>query len=219
MTSLASFWKCDVQVHSCRDPNWQGHRPIGLGEDLPSGKKATEADVEAARSAWAKAFVDHCKARGLRAVAFTDHHEMVMVKYVIEEVKRRLDAGDNPDLWVFPGMELTLQGGCQCLILFDCDLAHQWWIQAKGNLGINHAAIDQYAAKGAPVTQLGYPYIEVCSKLDPIPQLCGRYIVLPNVSEGGQYTVVTNGEHKNFREMPYVGGYLDKGQNITTIAG
>jgi hypothetical protein len=209
MTSYASFRKCDFQVHSCRDPNWQGARPFGLGEILPDGKNATEADVEVARNAWAKALVDTCRARELRAIALTDHHEMVMVKYVIDEVKRRVDTGDDPDLWVFPGMELTLQGGCQCIILFDCDLEPQWWIQAKGNLGISHAGIEHLAAKSAPVTQLGYPYVEICSKLDPIPQLCGRYIVLPNVSEGGQYTVVTNGEHKNFREMPYVGGYLD----------
>jgi chromosome segregation protein len=47
--------------------------------------------------------------------------------------------------------------------------------------------------------------------------LKGRYIVLPNVSDGGQHTVVTNGEHKNFREMSFVGGYLDRGQNIGTI--
>ena len=35
--------------------------------------------------------------------------------------------------------------------------------------------------------------------------------------EGGKHTVVTNGEHKNFREMPYVGGYLDKDQTINTM--
>ncbi|MBV8848208.1 MAG: AAA family ATPase, partial [Methylobacteriaceae bacterium] len=140
-----------------------------------------------------------------------------MVKYAIDEVKRRISTDDDPDLWIFPGMELTLQGGCQCIILFDCDLEPRWWIQAKGNLGINHAGIDYQGSKGAPVAQLSYPYVEIPSKLDPIPQLKGRYIVLPNVSDGGQHTVATSGEHKNFREMTYVGGYLDKGQNIGTI--
>jgi chromosome segregation protein len=217
MSNFASFRKCDFQVHSCRDPNWQGQRPIGLGDPMPDGKTATEADVEAARRAWAEVLVDTCIARGIRALALTDHHEMVMAKYAIEEVKQRVAAGNDPDLWIFPGMELTLQGGCQCIVLFDCDLEPQWWIQAKGNLGINHAGIDMHASKGASVTQLGYPYVDIWTKLDPIPQLCGRYIVLPNVSEGGQYSVVTNAEHKNFREMPYVGGYLDKGQTIDTL--
>jgi type III restriction enzyme len=142
---------------------------------------------------------------------------MVMVKYVIDDVKQRIAAGADPDLWIFPGMELTMQGGCQCIILFDCELEQQWWIQAQGNLGINHAAIDVTVSKGASVTQLPYPYVEIPLKLDPIPQLKGRYIVLPNVSEGGQHTVVTNGEHKNFREMSYVGGYLDKGQSLNTL--
>ncbi len=114
-------------------------------------------------------------------------------------------------------MELTLQGGCQCIILFDCDLEPDWWIQAKGNLGINHVGIAQYASKGAAVTQLGYPYVDIPSKLDPIPELKGRYIVLPNVSDGGQHTVVTNGEHKNFREMTFIGGYLDRGQTLKTL--
>lgn len=122
MSSFASFRKCDFQIHSCRDPNLQGKRPIGLGDTMPDGKTATKADVEAARQAWAKALLDICKARGIRALALTDHHEMVMVKYAIEEVNQRTAAGNDPDLWIFPGMELTLQGGCQCIILFDCDL-------------------------------------------------------------------------------------------------
>lgn len=52
MSGFASFRKCDLQIHSCRDPYWQGPRPVGLGDLLPSGKKAVEADVEAARQAW-----------------------------------------------------------------------------------------------------------------------------------------------------------------------
>ncbi|WP_376707605.1 TrlF family AAA-like ATPase [Bradyrhizobium glycinis] len=217
MASFASFRKCDFQIHSCRDPNWEGQRPLGVGDAKPGGAKASAVDVEASRKAWAKSLVDKCVAKKLRAIALTDHHEMVMVRYVLEEVQTRRSAGADPDLWVFPGMELTLQGGCQCLILFDAELEPRWWVQAKGTLGINHAAIDEHTAKGASVTQLSYPYVEIASRLDAIKGLKGRYIVLPNVSGGGQYTVVTEGEHKNFREMPYVGGYLDKGQNIDNI--
>ncbi|OSJ30461.1 hypothetical protein BSZ19_24995 [Bradyrhizobium japonicum] len=217
MAPSASFRKCDFQVHSCRDPNWEGQRPVGIGDALTGGKKATAVDVEAARKAWAKGLVDKCVHKGLRAIAITDHHEMVMVRYLIDEVQSRMKAGKDPDLWVFPGMELTLQGGCQCLILFDSDLEQRWWTQAIGTLGINHAALDETAAKGGSVTQLPYPYPDIATRLDAIKELKGRFIILPNVSGGGQYTVVTDGEHKNFREMPYVGGYLDKGQNIHNL--
>lgn len=166
----------------------------------------------AARRQWASQFVDACLAKGIEVVAITDHHEMVIIADVLEEVRNR-----KCDLWVIPGMELTLQGGCQCLILFDQDLPETWWLQAQGCLGINHAALDKMASRGAAVTQLPYSYIEIPKRLDPISELRGRYIVLPNVSEGGRFTVVTNGEHKNFREMPYVGGYVDAGQTLATM--
>src|SRR4029077_20650435 len=50
-----------------------------------------------------------------------------------------------------------------------------------------------------------------------IEGLRGRYIVLPNVSQGGNHTVLTDGAHADFRRMPYVGGYLDQGQTINTV--
>jgi chromosome segregation protein len=168
MPSFSSFRKCDLQIHSCRDPNWQGARALGINEST-QGSAATIADVELAREQWAKRLVDACVAGDLKVIALTDHHEMVMVKYAIAEVKRRVSIGSDPDVWIFPGMELTLQGGCQCIILFDCDLEPQWWIQAKGNLGINHASIVEHASRGAPVTQLSYPYVDIPAKLDPIP--------------------------------------------------
>lgn len=175
MSTFASFRKCDFQIHSCRDPNWQGLRAIGTGDKLPDGRVAAETDIDQARRSWAESLIDACKARNLRAVAITDHHEMVMVKSAIDEVRRRVGAGDDPDLWIFPGMELTLQGGCQCIILFDCDLEPQWWTQAQGSLGINHAGIEQNAARGAAVTQLQYPYTDITSKLDPISRQKPRH--------------------------------------------
>lgn len=78
-----AYWrKCDFQLHTPRDPNWSGARPIGLGEDL-NGQPATVADVDRERQIWADSFVDHCVARGLEAIAVTDHHEMVMIPYRI----------------------------------------------------------------------------------------------------------------------------------------
>jgi chromosome segregation protein len=77
---FAHWRKCDFQVHTPRDPNWTGARPIGQGEEIPgTDAKATAQDVDDARAAWAKDFVDQCVVRGLEAVALTDHHEMIMV--------------------------------------------------------------------------------------------------------------------------------------------
>ena len=76
-----AFWrKCDFQVHTPRDPNWAGARPVGQGEVIEqTGAEATVHDVDDARTQWANEFVDQCIAKGLEAVALTDHHEMIMV--------------------------------------------------------------------------------------------------------------------------------------------
>ena len=102
-----AFWrKCDFQVHSPRDPSWNGQRPLGIGETVSeTGAPATAEHVETARAAWAKAFVDECVTKGLEAVALTDHHEMVMVAYVQREIEERRQADPEADIWVFPGME------------------------------------------------------------------------------------------------------------------
>jgi type III restriction enzyme len=182
---------------------------------LLDGSPATADDVYKARAAWAKDFVDACVKKELRAIAITDHHDVAMVKYVIEEIDRRILNGPDPDLWIFPGMELTLQDGVQCLVIFDADLPQPLWQQAQGALGID-IATDFLGATAGPVQQLGFPYDEIASRLDPVEKLRGRYIVLPNVSQGGHYTVVSQAKHKRFREMPYVGGYLDAGQTLET---
>lgn len=212
-----AYWrKCDFQVHTPRDPNWQGPRPVGIGEDY-NGINASLLDVEAARSEWANEFVDQCVKKGLEAIALTDHHEMVMVPYVQAaiEARRQLDA--TLDLWLFPGMELTCKNGVQCLIIFDADLPEEWRREAQGRLGIVVASLNDKGRQGPSVTQLTCIYPQIAELLDSVPELKGRYIVLPNVSDGGQHTVITQGAHADFRAMPYVGGYLDSGQTIESL--
>lgn len=216
--SFAYWGKCDFQVHTPRDPNWAGACPIGLGEDnKETGAKATADDVDAARLKWANAFLDQCVAKGLQAVALTDHHEMVMVPYVQKAIAERKKADDSFDFWLFPGMELTASGGVQCLILFDAHLSEEWRQQAQGKLGIVYADHDGKSAKAPKVTQLTCNYADIGTLLDQLEGLRGRYIVLPNVSQGGNHTVLTDGKHGDFRRMPYVGGYLDQGQTINTL--
>ena len=214
-----AYWrKCDFQVHSPRDPNWVGPRPIGIGQDL-GGVPATAADVDQQREDWADQFVDACAQRGLGAVALTDHHEMIMVPYVQRAVERRVFRENSFDLWVFPGMELTARNGVQCLIIFDASLSDEWRKEAQGRLGIVTADLDEKAQQAPRVTQLAHSYPDIAEMLDHIEQLKGRYIVLPNVSQGGQHTVLTNGAHADFKRMSYVGGYLDRGQNIDNNIG
>lgn len=214
-----AFWrKCDFQVHSCRDPNWIGARPPGCGDiDPKTGAPLTKVEVDAARNAWADALLDQCVKKELEAFALTDHHETVMVPYVRAAMERRKAADHSFDLWFFPGMELTASGGCQCLIIFDHDLTDDWLTQAQGKLGIAHAALDTYSGAGPKVTQLKIDYPDIGPTLDEVEHLRGRYIVLPNLSEGNSHTVLKDGHHASLLRMPYVGGYLDKGQTIETL--
>lgn len=214
--SFAYWRKCDFQLHTPRDPNWSGARPIGLGEDL-NGQPATVADVDRDREIWADSFVDRCVARGLEAIAVTDHHEMVMIPYAQEAIARRQAADPSFDLWLFPGMELTARNGWQCLLLFDEDLSEQWRREALGKLGIVIADLDDKAIKAKRVTQLNCSYPDIASELDTVKGLVGRYIVLPNVSQGGRHTVIRDGAHADFKKMPYVGGYLDNGQTLDSL--
>lgn len=214
--SFAYWRKCDFQLHTPRDPGWTGPRPIGIGLDM-GGRAATAEDVDRERQAWAESFVDRCAARGLEAIALTDHHEMIMVPYVQQAISARRAADPTFDLWLFPGMELTARHGVQCLILFDADLAEEWRREAQGKLGIVLAELDDKAQQARRVIQLNVTYPEIATELDTLPGLVGRYIVLPNVSQGGRHTVLTDGDHADFKKMSYVGGYLDHGQTIDTL--
>ena len=199
--SFAYWRKCDFQIHTARDPNWQGARPIGLGENL-NGAPATVNDVDIAREAWANTFVDMCIEKGLEAIALTDHHEMVMVPYVRKIIDERKAESPQFDLWLFPGMELTAHSGVQCIILFDADLSDDWCRQAQGKLGIVYADLEEKSAQSPKVTQLTCSYPDIGPELDKLGVgIIGKYIELPNVSQGGQHTVLTNGHHADFKRI------------------
>lgn len=212
-----AYWrKCDFQIHTPRDPNWAGPRPLGLGEDL-NGAPATEADVAASRKVWAEGFVEACVLRGLEVIAITDHHEMVMVPFVQQAIADRREIDPDFDLWLFPGMELTARNGVQCLVLFDAGLPEEWRREALAKLGIVLAKLDPNAAQARRVIQLDMAYPEIGTELDKVDGLKGRFIVLPNVSNGGRYTALTDGAHADFKRMAYIGGYVDRGQSSRTV--
>ena len=208
--SFANWRKCDFQVHSPRDPNWKGSRPVGIDT-------APVERVDADRAQWADRFVEQCTRRELKAIALTDHHEMIMVPYVQQAIETRAQSDSEFDLWFFPGMELTAKGGRQCIILFDADLPEEQRKLAQAKLGIHSSEVDEKRSQASRVTQLACSYPDIAGSLDEVESLRGRYIILPNVSQGNKHTVLTEGAHADFRRMPYVGGYLDPGQTIHTL--
>lgn len=139
-----------------------------------------------------------------------------MFSYVRSVAEQRRKSNPTFDLWVFPGMELTAVGGVQCLLIFDADLPEEWFRQVQGRLGIEYAGVDESTRKSLRVTQLKLPYPDIGAALDELQGIRGRYIVLPNVSEGN-FSVLSSGNHGEFLRMPYVGGYLDRGKTINSL--
>jgi chromosome segregation protein len=123
----ARFYRTDFQVHTPRDPQWNGARPKTPDE----------------RREWAQKLVAACRAVGLDAVAITDHHDTVMYPYVREAAEGEVDAAGEAvpaekRVVVFPGIELTLALPCQALVLFDADLPLESLALLPGALGSHH---------------------------------------------------------------------------------
>src|SRR5262245_31259713 len=111
MDKGARYFRCDFQVHSPRDCNWRGHRPVS-DED---------------RKAYAKQFIAACRQQGIDAVAITDQHDLCFFPYLKNAAAEELDASGPPvpvhrRIVIFPGMELTLAVPCQALLIFDADI-------------------------------------------------------------------------------------------------
>jgi len=80
MDKGAHFYKCDFQVHTPRDINWHGDRP------------RTSAD----RKDYAEDFIKTCRAKGLNAVAITDHHDFGFFPIIKEAAQSELDDLGQP---------------------------------------------------------------------------------------------------------------------------
>jgi len=214
MDQGAHFHNCDFQVHTPRDLQWKGKRPV------------TDED----RDAFSDAFVRACRLKGLHAVAVTDHHDMLFVRYIRRAAARELDgSGRSHDkahqLTVFPGMELTLGVPCQALLLFDAEFPDDLFQLVYNSLNIIPENDDRPTT--APVVRLEKisSLNDLHSLLDNHTYLRGRYIILPNVSDGGNATLLRKAFQSHYKSMPCIGGYTDKGidklgdGNRTILAG
>jgi chromosome segregation protein len=198
----AEYKKAQLQLHSPRDRGWQGERP-----EPPEGQ-STPDERRASRRAWCRQFIGKCVAEQLQAIAITDHHEGIYCWDLIAELEA-MRAENDVALWVFPGMELTAMDSAQALMIFDAALPRVLFEKARNRLGLP-ADCNELSDRGIEVELLNRNVADLESVLNGDDELKGRFIILPNVTPRGHKTVLRAGFHKRFKEMPYVGGYLDK---------
>jgi type III restriction enzyme len=107
----AHFFHCDFQVHSPRDLRWSG----------------ADAVTDDERAQYAKELIQACRAKGLDAIAITDHHDFAFFPYVTAAARDERNWLDDPlppgeQIIVFPGLELTLTApNCQAILILDSD--------------------------------------------------------------------------------------------------
>jgi chromosome segregation protein len=198
MDSGAHFHKSDLQTHSPRDPAWSGPKPT----------------AEDDRKAFAEKFVAACRAKGLEAVAMTDHHDLAFVDYVREAATNETDESgsllpEEKRLVVFPGVELSLGVPCQALLVLDADFPSDRLPGVLAALSIDPA--DAAEASATTPQQLAHVqnFEELYELLDRNGWLKGRYAVFPHASDSGHKTLIRKGLHDKYKEMPCVGVYTD----------
>ena len=194
----ARFVKFDLQVHSPRDQNWGGERPQSVRD----------------RETYAADFVAHCRARGLGAVAITDHHDMCFVEYIRNAARAELDASGkvlprDEQLLVFPGVEVTLNIPGQALIIFDAELAADRFPAVLTALVIDPKPCESGSGPSVEPLPWATSVDKVKEVLDQHDWLVGRYIILPHVKPGGHKSIISSGQHLNYASMHCVGGYVD----------
>lgn len=194
----AHFHRCDFQVHTTRDSQWTGPRAVSSEE----------------RDAHAEQLVAACREKRLDAICISDHHDFAMVPHIRAAATRELASNGEPvaeadRLVVFPGLELTLGVPCQAILVLDADFPADRLASVLTALAIE--AVDLSQASLPPVTVLDHvTELRVLHEtLDQHEWMRGRYIVFPNVTDGGHKSLLRSGMQAKYKDMPCVGGYLD----------
>jgi chromosome segregation protein len=198
MDTGAHFHCCDLQVHSPRDNNWVGECPV--------------TDEE--RRSYAAEFISACRRKGLEAVAITDHHDLAMFPYIRQAAMTETDdTGQRvpapAQVIIFPGIELTLDVPCQAILVFDPEVHFDDLQRAMASLGITPAPT-QNAKAHSPVHRLPINDLnDVYSRLEEHSSIRDRFILLPNLNDGGDDTILRSGFYERYKNMNCVGGYVD----------
>ena len=175
-----------------------------------SGAKPT---TDEQREQYAERFVRACRDKRLRAVAITDHHDFAFIDFVRDAAHAEQTPAGKPipphlQLVVFPGLELTLAVPCQALLLLDADFPSDRLANVLERLNIE--ASDPATPSHATPVRLAFENLqELHDRLDERQWLKGRYVVLPNVTDGGLGTLMRSGMAEKYKTMPCVGGYID----------
>lgn len=200
MNKGTRFYKCDFQVHTPRDINWSGNKPVS-DED---------------RKEYAQNFVLACRTKGVNAVAITDHHDVTFFPFIKMAAENELDESGNPieeskKLVVFPGIELTLSNPpIQVLLILDSTFPEDQLIRVLHKLALEPNPIEEPSTKETvPVpSDVVNGLTDLHVKLDTIEILKGKYIVLPHVSRGHK-GLLRRDFYEHYKKMPCVGGYID----------
>lgn len=192
------FYRVDFQVHTPRDTQWDGPRP-----------------VVAERDAWAAAFVSAARSKGLHAVAISDHHDFAFFPFIKKaaSAEQTADGTTVPlreQLTVFPALELTLSVPCQAILILDADFPEDRLNDVLKALHFDPIDPNLDVIPQTVVLPDSGDLNDVHAKLDKNDWLRGRYIVLPNVTPDGHKTLLRQSFQAKYSDMVAVGGYLDK---------
>ena len=187
-----------IQVHTPRDQNWKG----------------SDAVTPEERTAYVQKLVAACRVQDIHAIAITDHHDMAFVPYVIRAAATETDERGEQlpherRLVVFPGIELTLGVPCQAILLLDTDFPENMFVPLMTALHLTPPPDDQ--PRNGNVTRLDdvHSFVDLKQELDRHSWLKEKYIVFPNVTGEGEFSLLRTGQMGKYIEMPCVGGYVD----------
>ena len=200
MNKGTRFYNCDFQVHTPRDINWSGPKPV------------SDAD----RNTYAERFVPACRQKGVNAVAITDHHDLAFFPYIKAAANNEVDDNGQPlidsqKLVVFPGIELTLSNPpCQALLILDSNFPEDQLLRVLHKLSIEPNPISEPSTiQTVPIpSDVVNGLRDLYLKLDSIDILKGKYIILPHTGRGHK-GILRRDFYEHYVKMPCVSGYLD----------
>lgn len=200
MNKGTRFYNCDFQVHTPRDINWSGPKPVS----------------DAERNAYAERFVLACRQKGVNAVAITDHHDLAFFPYIKAAANNEVDDNGQPiidsqKLVVFPGIELTLSNPpCQALLILDSNFPEDQLLRVLHKLSIEPNPISEPSTiQTVPIpSDVVNGLRDLYLKLDSIDILKGKYIILPHTGRGHK-GILRRDFYEHYVKMPCVSGYLD----------
>lgn len=200
MNKGTRYYNCDFQVHTPRDINWSGPKPV------------SDAD----RNSYAERFVLACREKGVNAVAITDHHDLAFFPFIKAAAHNEVDdngqpIADSEKLVVFPGIELTLSNPpCQALLILDANFPEDQLLRVLHKLSIEPNPLSEPSTiQTVPIpSDVVNGLRDLYAKLDSIDILKGKYIILPHTGRGHK-GILRRDFYEHYIKMPCVSGYLD----------